>query len=75
MGDGAAHDPVKVTAARMRALGLDHDVFDPAATQADLSDRIRHSASLDSLLAGRGDLDPTAFDPSWPTGESEDPRA
>ena len=76
MGDGAQRDPVELTAARMRALGLDHAVFDPAATRADLAERIEQSASLDPLLSGRGGLDPTAFDPSWPVdaGASEDPR-
>ncbi len=66
-------DPVAVAAARLRALGLDHPVIDPAATAADLADRIAQSASLDELLADRGGLDPTAFDPRWPPGE--DPQA
>ena len=50
----------------MRALGLDHEVFNPEATQADLVERIEQSASLDALLSGSAALDPTAFDPSWP---------
>ena len=58
----------------MRALGLDHEVFDPAATQADLAGRIEQSASLDALLSRSGGLDPTAFDPSWPAGVAEDAR-
>ena len=53
----------------MRALGLDHEVFDPAATHADLTDRIEQSASLDGLLSERGEPDPTAFDPDWPAGD------
>ncbi len=60
----------------MRALGLDHEVFDPAATQADLAGRIEQSASLDGVLSGHGELDPTAFDPGWPAdvGAAEDAR-
>ena len=61
--------PMELTAARMRALGLDHEVFDPAATWADLAQRIAQSASLDALVSRRGGLDPTAFDPSWPSGD------
>ena len=61
-------------AARLRALGLDHPVIDAAATQADLAERIAQSASLDALVSDSGGLDPTAFDPCWPTGESGDPR-
>ena len=49
----------------MRELGLDHEVFDPAATHADLAERIAQSASLDVLLSERRCLDPTAFDPIW----------
>ena len=65
--DNVAHsDPVDMVAARMRALGLDHEVFDPALTLADLADRIEQSARLDGLLSEAGGLDPTAFDPSWP---------
>ena len=60
----------------MRALGLDHEVFDPADTLADLAARIEQSASLDTLLSGSGGLDPTAFDPIWPAdaGTAEDAR-
>ena len=50
----------------MEALGLDCEVIDPAATQADLADRIAQSATLDGLLSSSTGLDPTAFDPSWP---------
>ena len=76
VGDGVHGDPVELTAARLRALGLDHEVFDPGATWTDLAQRIEQSASLDALLSERGGLDPTAFDPSWPTdaGASEGPR-
>ncbi len=66
-------DPVAVVAARLRALGLDHPVIDPAATAADLADWIARSASLDDLAAAGGALDPTAFYPSWPA--DEDPQA
>ena len=61
----------------MLALGLDCEVIDPAATQADLADRIAQSATLDPLLSQSSDLDPTAFDPSWPpdVGAGADPRA
>ena len=51
IADVVPGDPVEATAARMRALGLDHEVFDPAATQADLAGRIEQSASLDGLLS------------------------
>lgn len=71
MGDAAPGDPVEQTAARMRELGLDHEVFDLAATHADLAERIAQSESLDALLSESGGLDPTAFDPSWPTGDTE----
>lgn len=57
----------------MENLGLDSEVIDPAATYADLTDRIVQSATLDALLSP-GRLDPTAFDPSWPAGESGDLR-
>ena len=50
----------------MRVLGLDRDVIDPAATQADLAARIAQSARLDALVSRSGGLDPTAFDPGWP---------
>ena len=49
----------------MEALGLDCEVIDPAATHADLTDRIVQSATLDPLLSSSSGLDPTAFDPSW----------
>lgn len=55
----------------MRALGLDHEVLDPAATHADLAERIAQSVSLDALVSDSGGLDPTAFDPSWPTADTE----
>ena len=60
----------------MRALGLDHEVFNPEATQADLAERIEQSASLDALLSGSAAPDPTAFDPSWPpdAGAAQDAR-
>ena len=74
MSDGEARDPVGLVAARLRVLGLDHPVIDPAATQADLAGRIAQSASLDALVSVSGGPDPTAFDPSWPTDDSEDPR-
>lgn len=74
MGDAAPGDSVEQTAARMRALGLDLELIDPAATHADLDQRIEQSASLDGLLEGSGGLDPTAFDPSWPAAESPTPR-
>ena len=61
----------------MGALGLDCEVIDPAATQADLADRIAQSATLDPLLSPGSGLDPTAFDPSWPStdGAGDDQRA
>ena len=71
MTDAAPGDPVEQTAARMRALGLDPEVLDAAATHADLAERIAQSESLDALLSESGGLDPTAFDPSWPTGDTE----
>ena len=71
VGDATPGDPVEQTAARMRALGLDHEVLDPAATHADLAERIAQSESLDALLSESGGLDPTAFDPSWPTGATD----
>ena len=74
MSDLDPRDPVGLVAARLRALGLDHPVIDPAATHADLAERIAQSASLDALVSKSGGLDPTAFDPSWPAGESGDPR-
>ena len=76
MSDGASCNPVEATAARLRALGLDHEVFDPAAIQADLAERVEQSASLDALLSASGGLDPTAFDPSWPAdaGAAHDAR-
>ena len=60
----------------MRALGLDLEVVDPAATHADLAERIVQSASLDALVSESGQPDPTAFDPSWPAedGAGADPR-
>ena len=73
MSDGEVRDPVGLVAARLRALGLDHPVIDPAVTHADLAERIAQSASLDALVSESGGLDPTAFDPSWPTGESQRP--
>jgi len=69
--DGDAGNPVELVAARMRDLGLNHPVIDPAVTHADLAQRIAQSASLDALVAESGGLDPTAFDPSWPTGNTE----
>ena len=51
----------------MQALELDHPVIDPAATHADLAQRIAQSASLDGLVSQSGGPDPTAFDPSWPS--------
>ena len=74
MNDGDRCDPVGLVAERLRVLGLDHPVIDPAATQADLAQRIAQSASLDALVSESGGPDPTAFDPSWPTDDSEDPR-
>ena len=76
MGEGGL-DPVALVAARLRALGLDCEVIDPAATHADLADRIAQSVSLDALVPHSGGPDPTAFDPSWPTtdGAGDDPRA
>lgn len=71
VGDAAPGDPVEQTAARMRALGLDHEVLDPAATHADLAERIAQSVSLDALVSDSGGLDPTAFDSSWPTADTE----
>ena len=71
MGDDTPGDPVEQTAARMRSLGLAHEVFDPATICADLAQRIAQSASLDALVSESGGLDPTAFDPSWPTGDIE----
>ncbi|MYB03265.1 MAG: hypothetical protein F4011_13095 [Acidimicrobiaceae bacterium] len=65
MTDGAG-DAVELVARRLRELGLDHPAIDPAATAADLADRIAASASLDALVPGSGGLDPTAFDPAWP---------
>ena len=61
----------------MLALGLDCEVIDPAATQADLADRIAQSATLDGLVSESPGLDPTAFDPSWPStdGADADPTA
>ena len=70
MTDGAG-DAVELVAARLRALGLDHPVIDPAATHADLVGRIAQSASLDALVSESGGPDPTAFDPSWPTDDTE----
>ena len=77
MSEGGGLDPVALVAARMRTLGLDCEVIDPEATQADLAARIAQSATLDGLLSQSGGLDPTAFDPSWPSedGASADPRA
>ena len=77
MGKGHGLAPVALLAARMRALGLDCEVIDPKATQADLADRIAQSATLDALLSQSRGLDPTAFDPSWPStgGAGDDPRA
>lgn len=66
MTDGDAVDPVELVAARLRELGLDHPVIDPAETAADLAQRIEQSASLDILVSQSGGPDPTAFDPSWP---------
>ena len=74
MTDSPSIDPVDQTAARMAALGLDHEIFDPAATHADLAERIEQSASLDALLAGRSELDPTAFDPGWSADGGADSR-
>lgn len=74
MSDGDPRDPVGLAAARLQALGLDHPVIDPAATHADLTGRIAQSASLDALVSDSGGPDPTAFDPSWPSDESGDPR-
>ena len=76
MSEGEACDPVGLVAARLRVLGLDHPVIDPAAIQDDLADRIAQSATLDLLLSQSGDLDPTVFDPSWPSdvGAGADPR-
>ncbi len=73
VSDGYTADPVELVSARLRELGLDHPVIDPAATHADLVERVAQSATLDALVAGRGDVDPTAFDPSWPPDET--PRA
>ena len=72
--DGDAGDSVVSAAARLRSLGLDHPAIDPAETAADLAGRIAASASLDILVSQSGGLDPTAFDPSWPPDNSEDPR-
>ena len=72
MTDGDA-DPVELVAARLRELGLDHPAIDPAETAADLAQRIEQSSGLD-VLVSRSRLDPTAFDPSWPAGESGDLR-
>ena len=69
--DGDAGDPVELVAARLQELGLDRPAIDPAETAADLAGRIAASASLDALVSQSGGLDPTAFDPSWPTGETE----
>ena len=74
VGDVAGGDPVEQTSARMRALGLDHEVFDPAATHADLAQRIEQSAGLDGLLTETAGLDPTAFDPNWPACRSQPSR-
>ena len=74
MGDGDPVGPVGLVADRLRTLGLDHPVFDPAAIRADLAERIAQSASLDALVSQSGRPDPTAFDPSWPFEEPEDPR-
>ena len=70
MTDGAG-DAVELVAARLRVLGLDHAAIDPAATHADLVGRIAQSASLDALVSDSGGLDPTAFDPSWPTDDTD----
>ena len=77
MSKGSGLDPVALVAIRMEGLGLDCEVIDPAATRADLTDRIAQSATLDGLLSPSSGLDPTAFDPSWPTGDGagDDPRA
>ena len=72
MTDGAG-EIVELVVARLRALGLDHPVIDPAATHDDLAQRIAQSASLDALVSESGGLDPTAFDPSWPADESQRP--
>lgn len=69
MTEGDAANPVELVAARLRELGLDHPVIDPAETAADLAERIEQSASLDALVSESGGLDPTAFDPSWPASE------
>lgn len=59
----------------MRELGLDHPAIDPAEIAADLAQRIKQSANLDVLVSQSGRLDPTAFDPSWPStdGAGADP--
>lgn len=74
MSDGEARDPAGLVAARLRALGLDHPVIDPAATHADLAQRIAQSASLDALVSQSGGMDPTAFDPSWPATDETGAR-
>ena len=61
MSDGGRRGPTGLVADRLRALGLDHPVIDPAATQADLAERIALSKSLDALVSESGGLDPTAF--------------
>jgi len=66
VSDADAGDPVELVAARLWELGLDHPAIDPAATAADLAERIAASAGLDALVPQRGGPDPTAFDPSWP---------
>ena len=71
MTDGGAANPVELVAARLRELGLDHPAIDPAATYADLVERIAQSGSVDALVSESGGLDPTAFDPSWPTVDTE----
>ena len=75
--DRGGLDPVALVAARLRDLGLDCEVIDPAATHADLAQRIAQSAALDALAPQSGGPDPTAFDPSWPPtdGAGDDPRA
>ena len=72
VNDAEGLHTVETTAARLRALGLDHPVHDPEAARVDLIDRIKHSATLDALLSGTDEIDPTAFDPGWPADAAAD---
>ena len=55
----------EMAAMLLRRAGLDHELFKPEEVAADLTARIRMNDTLDDLLRGTSDLDPTAFDPSW----------